>query len=248
MSEGDAKRDGGPSTPILVKHGDEDPVWPGDERLAYLVARGGLYRCRQNEFFRSCVRAPEGPSELPPQAPFFEPRFPRIPAALIERAVGFFSVVADLHGSEAAALFAWNRGRERVELIVPEQTATMGGLRWGDPYPVGVHYRMPTDLPEDQVVFADIHSHVHAAAYASHTDKQDELHSAGLHFVVGRIHREPPELHVEAVVDGHRFLLQPGEVIEGYGARDEDVPQAWLDRVEIAAAAPVVYPASWPSH
>ena len=225
-----------PSTPILIKR-DAETTWPEDERLFYLLSRDGLYRCRQTEFFRSCVKVEDGPSELERQTSFFEPRFPTIPRALIERAVGFFSEVADLHGSEAAALFALDQGTGRVELIVPEQTATMGALHSRRPYPVGVHYRMPTDLPDDWVVFADIHCHVDYAAYASHTDKEDELHSAGLHVVVGRISDEPPQFHVEAVVDGHRLTLESSQIMEGYHRRATDVPREWVDRVEIAPAA-----------
>ena len=68
-------------TPILVKS-DHELAWPERERLFYLLARDGLYLCRQNEFFRSCVKTRSGPSELEEQRTFFEPRFPRIPAAL----------------------------------------------------------------------------------------------------------------------------------------------------------------------
>ncbi|MBW2274718.1 MAG: hypothetical protein JRG96_15735 [Deltaproteobacteria bacterium] len=219
-------------SPVLLKT-TEKSVGPPDERLFYLVARDGLYLCRQHEFFRSCVRANSGPSELAPQEPYFEPRFPQIPRDAIERAVGFFSRIADLHRSEAAVLLAWSRSERRVEIVVPHQTATVSESASGYRYPIGVHYDPPTDLPEDWVVFGDVHSHVDYAAYASHTDVQDELHSAGLHIVVGRIQSEPPELHVEAVVDEKRFVLQPEQVLEGYRARRAEVPDDWIDQVEV---------------
>lgn len=233
-------------TPILAKASEELP-WPQDERLFYVLAREGLYLCRENEFFRSCVKAKDGPSELYPQQPFFEPRFPEIPPALIERAVGFFTRIADLHGSEAAALFVWDRGKRRVRLVIPEQTATMGGSGPAYRYPIGVHYDPPADLPPDQVVFGDIHSHVNYAAYASYTDVKDELHSAGLHVVVGRIRDEPPEFHVEAVVDGERFVLQLSQVAAGYRERQMDIPRQWLDRVKIKqwSAYSTVPTANW---
>jgi hypothetical protein len=219
-------------TPILAK-AEESMPWPPGERLFYLVARDGLYRCRQNEFFRSCVKVSLGPSELAGQKPFFEADFPQIPAHLIEEAVGFFTRVADVHGSEAAALFAHDRSTGRVHLIVPTQVATMGGSSPSYRYPIGVHYDSPADLPEDWVIFGDIHCHVDYAAYASHTDVQDELHSAGLHVVVGRIQEEPPEFHVEAVVDGERFVLKPADVFASYTMRRMTFPEDWLDRIEI---------------
>lgn len=219
-------------TPIVVKQGSQTP-WPEGERLFYLIARDGLYICRQHEFFRSCVKAKAGPSELGPQAPMFEPRFPTIPGEIIERAVGFFTRVADLHGSEAAALLVWDPSESRVRLVVPHQTATMGGMKTRYPYPIGVHYDPPTNLPADWVIFGDIHCHVTYSAYASHTDKEDELHSAGLHIVVGHIHEDPPDFHVEAVVDGDRFPLALEDISEGYVERRMEVPQDWLDQIEI---------------
>ena len=228
--------------PILVKS-DEPIAWPPGERLFYMVARDGLYLCRQNEFFKSCVKASAGPSELERQQPFFEPNFPEIPSDLIEQAVGFFARVADQHGSEAAALFAHDRSQNRVHLVVPTQVATMGGASSRYRYPIGVHYDSPSDLPEDWVIFGDIHCHVDYAAYASHTDVHDELHSAGLHIVVGRIQEEPPEFHVEAVVDGERFVLRPDDVFSGYATRQLTFPEEWLERIEIEQHKPTVYSA-----
>jgi len=219
-------------TPILLKTSAQTP-WPEDERLFYLLGCDGLYLCREHEFFRSCVKTTAGPSELAAQQPFFEPRFPTIPRPIIERAVGFFARVAELHGSEAAALLVWDRPAACVRLVVPQQTATVSESAGGYRYPIGVHYEPPPDLPEEWVVFGDIHCHVNHAAYASHTDIHDELHSAGLHIVVGRIQNEPPEIHVEAVVDGERFVLAPKEVIAAYESRRMRVPKQWLDRVEV---------------
>lgn len=219
-------------TPIVVKQGGETP-WPEGERLFYLVARDGLYICRQHEFFRSCVKAKAGPSELGVQAPLYEPSFPTIPRAIIERAVGFFTRIAELHNSEAAALLIWDRAESCVRLVVPHQIATMGGLSSSYSYPIGVHYDPPANLPDDWVIFGDIHCHVDYSAYASHTDKQDELHSAGLHIVVGRIHEEPPDFHVEAVVDGDRFTLGLEDICEGYVQRRMKVPREWLEQIEI---------------
>jgi len=230
-----------PETSVIVKRSDE-MVWP-DERMFYILARDGLYICRNHDFFQSCIPASSGPSELVAQTQFLVPQFPMIPCALFERVVGFFDVVAELQGSEAAALLVWDRSESRVRLVVPEQTATMSKAWDGHLSPIGVHYVPPTDLPPDWIPFGDIHSHVDYPAYASPTDKHDETHTAGLHIVVGRLYDEPPDLHIEAVVDGARFALEPDDVIEnfdGYHARNADVPQQWIDRVEVETESTVV--------
>ena len=221
-----------PRTPILEKRADELEGAATEARHYYVVARGGLYIGRNHEFFRSCVPAPAGPSELEEQEPFLEPRFPVLPTELLEQTVGFFDRIAGLHNSEASVLLAWDRKAERVRLVVPQQTATVS--RWSDGYstPIGLFYYPPADLPRDWVLFGDVHSHVDMSAYSSATDQADEAHDAGLHIVVGRLYREPPEFHVEAVVDGMRFKLKLEDVASGYGKRNLDIPQEWIDRVE----------------
>jgi len=221
-----------PDTSVLVKRSAE-MAWPEQERMFYILARDGLYICRNHDFFRSCVPANRGPSDLEQQAQFLVPQFPMIPGEVFERVVGFFDVIADLHGSEAAILLVWDRSDACVRLVVPEQTATMSPEWRGQRSPIGVHYLPPADLPVDWIPFGDIHSHVDHPAYASTTDISDETHTAGLHIVVGHISDEPPQLHVEAVVDGTRFTLQPSQVIENYQKRRRDVPQEWIDRVQV---------------
>jgi hypothetical protein len=226
-----------PVTPISIKTTADAP-WLENEGTFYILARNGLYLCRNHEFFRSCVPAPRGPSELEEQHTFMVPRFPTIPRALFEQAVGFFERVADLYDAEAAVLLAWDRTAGRVRLVVPKQTATVSRVWNGIRYPIGVHYVPPSDLPPNWVPFGDIHSHVDYSAYASSIDKADEIHAAGLHVVVGRISQEPPAIHVEAVVDGTRFKLDAPLVIEGYSARRTNVPRKWIERVSVEEAAP----------
>jgi hypothetical protein len=225
-----------PTTPLFVKR-DEDFEWPRDRRMFYLLAGTGLFKCRNHEFFRSCVPARQGPSELAGQEPFVQCSFPMIPRVLFERVVGFFDRIRELHNSEASVLLAFDRGRGAVRSIVPRQTATVIRTSDGYQHPIGLFYFPPTDLPPDWVVFGDIHSHVDMAAYSSATDVDDETHSAGLHIVLGRLYLEPMESHVAAVVDGERFEMKLADVVEGYEQRSRDVPDEWISKVEIEAAS-----------
>jgi PRTRC genetic system protein A len=222
----------GPATPVLLKM-DEANEWPEGERVFYVVANNGVFIARNHEFFQSCVAAARGPSELAEQKPFLRVKFPLLPRELFELAVGFFDQAAELHGSEAALVLVWDSEAECVRLVAPKQRAIMSKPWRGYSSPIGVHYVPPADLPQGWVPFGDIHSHVDYAAYASGTDKHDELHSAGLHIVIGHISKEPPQIHVEAVVDGVRFTVKQEQVIEGYGKRRSDVPPEWIDQLTI---------------
>jgi hypothetical protein len=223
-----------PVTPVLVKRTDE-LVAPLDERVYYVLAQNGLFIGRNHEFFRSCVPAPTLPAELVAQQAYLVPAFPRLPRRLFERIVGFFDRIRALQNSEASVLLAYDREARCVRVVVPEQTATQSLSRaWGGrAHPIGLEYTPPLDLPRTWTLFGDVHSHVDMAAYASVTDVDDEVHSAGLHVVVGRLYQEPPEISIEAVADGARFRLEQADVIGGYRRRNPDVPAEWIERVKV---------------
>ena len=221
-------------TPIYVK-ADPDMPWPQDS-VFYLVSNGGMFLCRNHQFFRSCAPAPCWPRELARQEAFMNLKFPKIPQRLLELTVGFFDQVAAEHRAEAVLLLAWDPADQRVHLVVPKQRSTVHQSWLGNRYPIGVHYDLPTRRKGEWLLYGSIHSHVDGpATAASYTDRSDEEHRPGLHVIVGRVlSREPPEFHCEATVDGVRFRVNPPDrVFEGYGRRRTNVPRAWLEQVEI---------------
>jgi len=220
-----------PPTPVYVK-ADADPPWP-DDPMFYLLASTGLYVCRNHALFTSCVPAKKWPRALAEQATFLRTRYPKVPRRLMELAVGFFDAVYAVHRSEAAVLILWDRRRNRARLEVPPQTATTRQDGYEQVWPVDVHYKVPLNLPRHVQVIGDIHSHCESSAYASYTDRADETHRPGLHLVVGRIHREPPDFHAEIVVDGTRFRAETRLVLEGYARRRMGFPTRWMDRVTV---------------
>jgi hypothetical protein len=226
------------AAPLYVK---TSPVLeiPADEPVAYVLTRSGLFLHRRHAFFTSCVRARRGPGELLEQRNTLRLHHPRIPRETFERVIGFFSRIAELHGSEAAALLLWDENASEIIVHVPPQRASVS-ISWsGRRSPLEVAYDVPADLDPRYRLIGDVHSHVNEAAYASMTDQRDEEHRPGLHVVVGRIGWEPPELHVEFVVDGCRFLVEPSAVIEGYTQRrTEEVPAEWIDRVAVDVSPP----------
>jgi hypothetical protein len=202
--------------------------------MFYRLTRDGLFVCRNTDFYTSCVPARDWPSELAAQRPFLKLRYPKVPRALFERAIGFCARVGELHNAEAAVLLAVHRKDQRFQLVIPPQVSVVSSGWSGRAYPLEVHYTAPP-LPADWLWWGDIHSHVDGPAYASHTDKADEAHRPGIHVVVGRIFLEPPDLHIEATVDGFRFRIDDLKtVIEGYQhRRDNDVPRPWLAQVTV---------------
>ena len=226
------------ATPVYIKAKDAPLSWPEGVSAFYVLSSSGLFLCRNHPLFRSCVPARGWPSELAPQ----ERRLDlgshlRVPRAQLERIVGFFARVGHLYQAEAAALLLWDRDAHNVKFVIPPQRATVSETSTGYRYPRDVSYQVP-QLPPQMAVVGDIHCHVDGSAFASATDQLDESYRAGLHVVVGRIDSEPPEFHCEYVVDGQRFQIDPAEALEGYRRRRNEVPEAWLERVEIDVWTP----------
>ena len=220
-------------TPFYAKLSDDMP-WPEHEKAFYLLTRDGCFLCRNHPFFRSSVAAEKLPSELARHDAFLRLSYPRLAQRQFERVIGFFHLIGERHGAEAAALLVWNTKTRAVEVIVPPQTSIVSSSWSGRPYPIEVHYEVQP-LPPHLMLVGDIHSHVDGAAYASFTDRDDEAHRPGLHIVVGRISEEPPEFYVAAVVDGARFRVKSlFTVVQGYSRRRiREVPQAWIEQVKV---------------
>ena len=221
----------------LKTRGDEPP--PADESCYYLLSSSGLFIGRNQPFMRSLVRTRNWPGELEPQEPLLTLRYPKVPAELLGRIVGFFWTVAQRHGAEAAVLLAFDEASQRITPIVPDQVGTIGCGWRGEPYPIGLHYEIPIHLDDGLRIIGDIHSHAFEPAYASSIDIHDEVYRPGLHVVAGRLDRDPPEWHVEYVVDGTRFPFAPESVLdlEGYAGRTVPTEPDWLDRLEVLPAA-----------
>ena len=228
-------RDASPTllTPVLIKTSETMP-WPDDQGVFHLVTGDGLYVCRNHEFFVSSVPTDLWPAELPGHAPFLHLRYPRLPQRLFEQIVGFFSLIGDAYGAEAAVLLAWNREQKQVEAIVPWQRSLVSSGWSGKAYPISVEYDMPI-LPAACCWIADLHSHVEEGSHSSSIDERDERHRPGIHLIVGRISQEPPEFSITAVVDGLRFRVRHLEsVVEGYDRRRADeVPADWIGKVSV---------------
>lgn len=210
------------STPVYLKT-DPNMPWPKD-KMFYILSSDGLFLCRNHEWFQSCSLSTRGPGELEKQKAFARLNYPKIPKAIMERALSFFRRIDKRDGWESALLLVWNRQTGEMDLVCPDQKASS----------TSVEYDIPKSLPQHLALIGDIHSHPHFSPSPSFTDEKDEKSRPGLHIVAGYINRHNPEFHCEAVMDGTRFNVNNlDEVLELPESCDLNaVPQEWLDKVK----------------
>ena len=138
------------------------------------------------------------------------------------RAVGFFRAVYRLHRTEAAVLLVWRAAG--FDLAVPAQKVSS----------VSVKFDLADgDVPSGGRLAGTIHSHGGFSAYASSIDEDDEAELDGLHIVVGDFDRRRLGYSAAIVVDGIRFHLKTGLLLER-PRRLAEPPDDWLLKVKLA--------------
>ncbi len=225
-----------PPISVYLKEHPDMPR-PGDSEF-YWMTGSGLYICRNHRFFQTDAPATRMPKALAQHAPACRIRFPRLPAAVLEYAVGFVSRIYRLHGSESIVLFLWDTQARRYRLLVPPQQPTVSESAGGYRSALDVAYSVPGVLPEHCLLAGDLHGHADLSAHPSQTDRSDETYRDGMHIIVGRIEDEPPQFHAELSVDGYRFPLDANELTAAYRQRRTAIPQTWLDQVDVIVKRP----------
>lgn len=225
--------------PIYLKT-DPNMPRPADPEY-YLITGSGTFFGRNHPFWQSDAPVKRSPRSLAQHQPYCKVDFPKLGVAALEYIVGFFDKVYQLHGSESIVLLYWNQVRQRYKLVVPQQEASVWESSSGIRSAQDVAYKVPVPTPRDHLLVADIHCHCDFGAYASYTDEKDEQYRDGVHAIVGRVHREPPEFHLEMAVDGYRFSMKPEQLFEGYRKRRTVVPKEWMDQLTVKVHRPKPY-------
>jgi hypothetical protein len=183
---------------------------------AFVVARDGLYLRKRSLLGLSQVQV-EGVAHLPPAREYLEYALPKVPAALIGQAVGFFRAIWARQRSEALALLTWDGSA--FGLIVPEQRAGTASVK---------HRLEATEVPPGTQLVGSIHSHGALSAGASLTDEADEADFDGIHVVVGDVDERRPSYSAAIVIDGRRFGCRTSLVF-GRPRRFTEPPAVWLE-------------------
>jgi proteasome lid subunit RPN8/RPN11 len=188
---------------------------------AFVVARDGLYLRKRSLLGLSQTKVGRV-AHLPEGREFVDYALPKVPADLMARAVGFFRAVYRLQRTEAAVLLVWRDGS--FDLAVPAQKVSSVSVRFD---------LADGDVPAGSRVVGSMHSHGGFSAYASSIDEDDDAELDGLHVVVGDFDRRRLGYSAAIVVDGIRFTLKTGSLIER-PRRLVEPPGEWLRKVKLA--------------
>jgi proteasome lid subunit RPN8/RPN11 len=202
-------------------HRSPGPALEGATLPAFVVARDGLYLRKRSLLGLSQTKVGRI-AHLPDGREFVDYALPKVPPDLMARAVGFFRAVYRLHKTEAAVLLLWHDGS--FDVAVPDQKVSSVSVKFDV---------TDAELPAGSRLVGTMHSHGGFSAYASSTDEDDEAELDGLHVIVGDFDRRRLGYSAAIVVDGIRFTLKTGQLIER-PRRLVEPPADWLGKVMVA--------------
>lgn len=130
---------------------------------------------------------------------------PPVPGALIGMIWGFFRAVWNDIKSEAMVDLYYKEG-EGYRPFIPPQSVSVGGVK---------ALRFPEHIQEGWDLVGTIHSHCNFGAYHSSTDTHDADAHDGIHFTMGHVDNNPPELALMFASGGSRWDIEPTSVIDG---------------------------------
>ncbi len=231
----------------LFKTHEPPPLEQGQAR--YVMAANGLYYEQHDQLFHACAEIHKfynpvnfGSMKLLDQETFFSPKFPKIPRALLEKCLGFFSYVEKKDDVECGLVLLYDPDTYQYSWCCPEQECSGSEVKFTVPVP-------GKDYAENLIHFGDVHLHPGMRAYHSHTDFGDEMTASdGLHIVIGTPKKwgrwnnetrkndpDTQELEFCAVFvsEGARFTCEPLEVLESITVTPSPFPKAWYDQCDV---------------
>ncbi|MBI4584939.1 MAG: hypothetical protein HY717_13075 [Planctomycetes bacterium] len=220
---------------VLAKRPGQELPPLAEGQLRYVMAENGLFLERRTAMFTTCCRVERCAAGLSQHEEACELLCGPIPRTLVRAMVAFFRAAYEHHGGEAVLLLLFHPLERRFRWLCPSQTVRVYE-DWKGRWQAGmdIEYDVPLELPSGFVLFGDAHSHADLPAYASYLDKQEEHFKDGLHIVLGRLQAAHLAWHIDFVIDGKRFPLDPERV---FAAGDwppfGSVPPAWIEQINI---------------
>jgi proteasome lid subunit RPN8/RPN11 len=190
------------------------------DSIAYLIAKGGIYIKRKNNFIDSVTKVDEIPhlADIEEECKFNEiPKGSRIPSSIIEKAIAFFRKVYSMYKSEAILMLTFDG--KNWGLFCPEQKVSEAALS----------YDLTKENVENVKIIGTVHSHADFEASHSSIDDDDEKQFDGIHITIGNVNTVA-SISCSVVSGGVRDEIKMEEIIDMKETGEFD--NAWLKKVK----------------
>jgi proteasome lid subunit RPN8/RPN11 len=200
---------------------------PAPEVPYYALAHEGLFLHRKTQIGNVLVKQPSMPknallAKIGYEHGFFQWTGEKIPGRIIAQATDFFRRVYREHKTEAEVIITMHNETGEFRLFVPYQRVSGMGVK---------SIYEPTHIDRDYTVVGTLHSHCNFSAFHSGTDSADAADMDGVHFTIGMLERETPEIVAMVVMNKKEFHYDTPETVAEIAFDGETAPPWWDDYV-----------------
>lgn len=142
----------------------------------------------------------------------------RIPGKLVSQATDYFRRIYDKHKTEAEVIITKHITTDEYKLFVPWQRANGGGVK---------SIFEPTHVHKDWLVVGTLHSHCHFSAFHSSTDSGDASDMDGVHFTIGMLQKETPDIVAMVAMGGKEYHFKDPSAIAELEFTGHTAPPHW---------------------
>lgn len=153
----------------------------------------------------------------------------KVPAKLITQATAFFRRIYDKQKTEAEVLITMNAETHEMRLFVPYQRVNGAGVK-----SIYDH----SHIAPNWYVIGTLHSHCHFSAFHSGTDTGDADKMDGVHFTIGMLQNEPPQIVGMVSMSGQRSHYEDVSRIANLDFATGDTVPDWWDQYVFLHDAP----------
>jgi hypothetical protein len=175
----------------------------------YVIAREGAFLHRSTQIGNVLIKEvgmPKTLGKIGVTNGLFTWKSEKIPGWLISQAHDFFKRTFEKHHAEAEVLITMHNETGEYRLFVPYQRVNHSGVK---------SVYEPTHISRDYTVVGTLHSHCDFGAFHSGTDSGDASDMDGVHFTIGYVNREKPEIVAMVAMNGKEFHYKdPSEIAD----------------------------------
>lgn len=192
----------------------------------YVVAKEGTFIHRKVAFGRGVFRHTKTPKKLQPVGNYtgmflFDTQH-TIPAEVVKPIVAFFRRIWNTHKTEAEVILTQHRETGQYRVYIPFQSVSTGHVH---------SIYDPTTIDPMYLVVGTMHSHCNFSAFHSSTDEGDARDMDGMHFTVGHIDRDVPEVAAMVAINGTFVHYKDYETLADFSTVSfDDMAPEWWDR------------------
>lgn len=212
---------------ILIPLGPKDSI---DEVVKntsapYLIAKDGVFLNRKTHLGTALIKQYKMPDMLGSvgeRGVFFWEANP-VPAELCAKIYDFFKRIYDKYQTEAEVILTADYQTKEWKAFIPTQKVTGSSVN---------SVFDPEHIARRHLIVGTMHSHCNMGAFHSGTDINDASDLDGIHFTIGHLGHEKPQIAVMVMMNKIQFNYEPEEVSDFSKIGEFQAPEWWDNYVQ----------------